>query len=526
MFRMKKLAAGLAALVAVVGLGFGLTGGTGPRADAQAPQPSQPADDLKTQRERLDKEIAAAKNRVRQLEAERAELQQHEELLNSYRALIIAQKKAALTEPYIGLWVRPQSDTSQALARYLMLDPKTAAQLQQQHFRIGGGWRSEFAINEIYGVGKPVVEVHFYDIGSLQTYLTRAAKDPTAPKKLQLDIDKEYPAAKVKPVLDACKAAGFATIELVSAPQDPAAPARAAAPAAADRAKFTRAYLNSVHLDHRLILTLPDMGVGVKNGLPVNPWNLHKDAYLFEEATGQRRDWKDLKQWQIVHLYFTPHDDDPYGLVAKVGIPAASAKTDLPPYLIEAPDVLRIEVAVHDGETTFQLPGQPVFGEFLVRPDGTVGLGTWGAVSVSGLTIDQATEAIRKHLLGNDRLKEKPLRPWTLAVVLDVHAYNSKVYYLVTDGTGEGEHVTRLPITGNETVLDAVAQVSGLSDRVAGSRVWIARRATKPGEPWQTLPVDWKAITEQGDTKTNYVLLPGDRLYVKPRAITGTTGGP
>ena len=56
-------------------------------------------------------------------------------------------------------------------------------------------------------------------------------RPPAAPKKLKLDIDKDYPAAKVKPVLDACKAAGFGTVELVSAPLNPTAPANAAAPA-------------------------------------------------------------------------------------------------------------------------------------------------------------------------------------------------------------------------------------------------------------------------------------------------------
>jgi hypothetical protein len=29
--------------------------------------------------------------------------------------------------------------------------------------------------------------------------------------------------------------------------------------------------------------------------------------------------------------------------------------------------------------------------------------------------------------------------------------------------------------------------------------------------------VDWEAITEQGETTTNYRLLPGDRVYVKPK---------
>ena len=45
---------------------------------------------------------------------------------------------------------------------------------------------------------------------------------------------------------------------------------------------------------------------------------------------------------------------------------------------------------------------------------------------------------------------------------VDVLAYNSKVYYVIMDGGGYGQQIVRLPCTGNETVLDAIAQVNGL----------------------------------------------------------------
>src|SRR5262249_8522127 len=41
---------------------------------------------------------------------------------------------------------------------------------------------------------------------------------------------------------------------------------------------------------------------------------------------------------------------------------------------------------------------QQIRGEHLVRPDGTVSLGTYGSVFVDGLTIAQAKEAIESHL--------------------------------------------------------------------------------------------------------------------------------
>ena len=66
-------------------------------------------------------------------------------------------------------------------------------------------------------------------------------------------------------------------------------------------------------------------------------------------------------------------------------------------------------------------------------------------------------------------------------------AYNSKVYYVITEGAGFGDNVRRLPITGNETVLDAISQVQGFS-RLSSKNIWIARPS--PAGCDQILPVD------------------------------------
>ncbi len=70
--------------------------------------------------------------------------------------------------------------------------------------------------------------------------------------------------------------------------------------------------------------------------------------------------------------------------------PHEGAMIDLP-LTIDPPDILEIEVV----ET---LPGLPITGEHLVRPDGTVSLGFYGAVHVRGLTIEQAKIKIILHL--------------------------------------------------------------------------------------------------------------------------------
>ncbi len=96
---------------------------------------------------------------------------------------------------------------------------------------------------------------------------------------------------------------------------------------------------------------------------------------------------------------------------------------------------------------------------------------------------------------------------------VDIFGYNSKVYYIITQGAGLGDGVVRFPITGNETVLDAIAQINGL-DTVSSKKIWIARPAPKGSGCDHILPVDWYGITQRADTATNYQLYPGDRLFV------------
>jgi polysaccharide biosynthesis/export protein len=145
---------------------------------------------------------------------------------------------------------------------------------------------------------------------------------------------------------------------------------------------------------------------------------------------------------------------------------------------------------------------QQIAGEHLVGPDGTINLGTYGQVYVAGLTVQQAKEAIEKHLT---EYLEAPL------VAVDIYAYNSKVYYVVTQGAGFGDNIQRFPVTGNETVLDAISQVQGLS-RLSSKNIWIARPS--PAGCDQILPVRWDEITMGGGVCTNYQVLPGDRIYI------------
>jgi protein involved in polysaccharide export with SLBB domain len=146
---------------------------------------------------------------------------------------------------------------------------------------------------------------------------------------------------------------------------------------------------------------------------------------------------------------------------------------------------------------------QPIAGEHLVGPDGTVTLGQYGSVRVAGLTLDEARQSIATKLSSEFADPQ---------VSVSVFAFNSKAIYVVTQGGGLGDELVRLPYTGNETVIDALSQINGTS-YVSSSRMWVAR-PNRDQSNTTLLPIDWEAITQAADVTTNYQLLPGDRVFI------------
>lgn len=217
-------------------------------------------------------------------------------------------------------------------------------------------------------------------------------------------------------------------------------------------------------------------------------------------------------------------------------VPTEMEKITLPPYVIEAPDVLSVDVILRgmggkddqlkEGEkkdfpadSTRGLPVQPIQGQFPVRPDGSIGLGFWGSVPVAGLTLEQAADMVRQQVAQNEALRRFGVTPDKVVVIVDVLAYNSKKYYVILDGGGYGEQAFPFPIYGSETVLDAISNVNGLHAVASKRNIWVARRTPHHGQHWQILPVDWVGITQHGVTVTNYQIMPGDRIYVKAQKL-------
>jgi polysaccharide export outer membrane protein len=148
---------------------------------------------------------------------------------------------------------------------------------------------------------------------------------------------------------------------------------------------------------------------------------------------------------------------------------------------------------------------QQINGEHQVGPDGKINLGIYGMVQVTGMSIDEATLAINKHL---SRYLDTP------SVSVDVYSFASKKYYVISAGAGNGDTIQSFPITGNETVLTAIAQVNGIS-QFSNKKIWIARPAPGGEGCDQQIPVNYDAIVRGGSAATNYQIFPGDRLYIE-----------
>jgi polysaccharide biosynthesis/export protein len=174
----------------------------------------------------------------------------------------------------------------------------------------------------------------------------------------------------------------------------------------------------------------------------------------------------------------------------------------LPTYVIEPPDILMIQLS---GDKSESLRG--VAGKHSVGPDGTVNLGAVGQVYVARKTVTEAQAAIGQAVAKQSASAQ---------VLVDIGAYLSKTYYVIVEGPGKSAYVSEGRITGNETVLDAIAQIGVLRDATAAS-IWIARPAPNGGRE-KTLPVDWKSIASGSSTVTNFQLMPGDRVFVSHKS--------
>ena len=207
----------------------------------------------------------------------------------------------------------------------------------------------------------------------------------------------------------------------------------------------------------------------------------------------------------------------------------------MPDYVLEPPDLVIVEVLD-------ALPGRPISGERLVRPDGKISLGFYGDVYVAGLTMSEVKEKIVLHLrkyLSDEVLglikrdeetgqvatdkdgKPKMIEPKDSdRVFVDVTAYNSKNYYVLGDVLITG----KLPITGNETVLDAIqyrrwTDADGRATEHSSCPPGSARRLLRAGFAGQ--PVGHHERRRSHDQLSDHAERPNHRLSRSDRSLHG-----
>lgn len=175
-------------------------------------------------------------------------------------------------------------------------------------------------------------------------------------------------------------------------------------------------------------------------------------------------------------------------------LPRELDKALLAAYVVEPGDALLVQPA--DLDSPIRLPGDQT-----VMQDGTIDLGRYGRLVVAGKTV----AAIEPDVKALVEKQTKDAGPITVRLV----TRQSKVYYVLGAVNAPGA----FPLSGRETVLDAILAAGGLGTQGSRRNI-ILTRPTPPGSCRIVLPVCYREIVQLGDTSTNYQILPGDRIFV------------
>jgi protein involved in polysaccharide export with SLBB domain len=172
-------------------------------------------------------------------------------------------------------------------------------------------------------------------------------------------------------------------------------------------------------------------------------------------------------------------------------------------YQVEPPDILQLQILADGplGEASFESTCE----KYLVDPDGAIELpGGLGHVSVGGKTLHEIKADLER------RLAEVVREP---RVCVSVFAQNSHVYYVIPQTIDGADCIYRMPVIGNETVLDAITRVKEPGD-VQTKSVFIARPQADRASGDLILPVNWQEVITDPSTATNYQVQSGDRIFI------------
>lgn len=159
-------------------------------------------------------------------------------------------------------------------------------------------------------------------------------------------------------------------------------------------------------------------------------------------------------------------------------------------YLVACPDVLEIHVA---GRDEFK-------GQRTVAPDGTLSLGQYGSVRVEGLTLPAVARAVAEPI---------GVRPEDVHV--RVTEFASRHLILVGEVVGRQR---RIPYQGQETVLDVLQRVGGITPGAEPTEIYVVRSHVGDLQRPEVFHVDLQSIVLEQDQSTNIRVRPYDQIYV------------
>ena len=252
----------------------------------------------------------------------------------------------------------------------------------------------------------------------------------------------------------------------------------------------------------------PDMvHIEMLKQVPLPPYRAQAYDVLRITVIGTLLD-QPINNYYLIENEGTVNLGPAYGTVRVAGMTIEETRETIQKHLLQ--QLQRPEVSVQLARASGT---QPITADYLVAPDGTVNLRRYGAVHLAGKTVAEAKKVLEEHLA---QFFDSP------DVSINVLTFNSKVYYIITEGANLGDSVVRVPITGKEVVLDAMSNVGGLSE-VSSKEIWVARPAPGGFGSEQILPIDYDGITRGASAATNYQLMPGDRVYVCENEVVAFT---
>ena len=159
-------------------------------------------------------------------------------------------------------------------------------------------------------------------------------------------------------------------------------------------------------------------------------------------------------------------------------------------YRVGCPDVLEI-----------RLDDRPeLSGRHTIPPSGRVELGDYAKLRVEGRTLTEIAQLVAQ---------ETGVPPEAVHVrVLEFHSQ-----HVVLFGQVIGWQRT-VPYQGQETVLDVLQRVGGITPGAEPEDVWVVRVHLGDSQRPEVFHVDLKAIVLKHDHKTNIRLMPFDQVYV------------